>query len=490
MKILVVSFVDDNFGDNLIEICFEKLLKVALINHGFSCEDYLITRMGLKSINKSYIVNSDIIFFAGGGLFGLSYLDFFKYLNEIVQTADKNNIPVIFSSTGINNMGMNAGEEEILVDFFNYSCIKAIGVRENIDLFKKYARKSEVEIVQVCDPAVWTKYVYNMDHINKQNTKLVGINVVRGGLFQDNGYAWRLADELDFLKAVTKMLERHGLEYRFYTNGSVLDNNALHYFAQKYNIADDKCVFPHTTREVIETINEFDTILAFRMHSSIIAYSFAIPSIALAWNDKIPLFYKYIGYPERVLNYGEWNADNVLQILQKIMDDKYQFEKEKAYQEYLMSLYKYLYHVLKEFCVKGKNESAQFGFDSVITYLKKSDIGVNEDIFDMRVKLDKAEKQYLARFIDLKSRDKEIKLNKKKNKELEIELEKSKEAISALSKKNLELEKQKEKDREDYSKVINAQKKEIELLQKKFSVRLINYLKKRMKNRCNYDGYR
>lgn len=32
MKILIVSFVDDNFGDNLIKICFESLLKVVLKN--------------------------------------------------------------------------------------------------------------------------------------------------------------------------------------------------------------------------------------------------------------------------------------------------------------------------------------------------------------------------------------------------------------------------------------------------------------------------
>lgn len=483
MKILAVSFVDDNFGDNLISICFEKILKVVLLNHGFSDEEYSITKMGLKLINEVYIENSDIVFFAGGGLFGLSYLDFFKYLNKIVQIANENNIPVFFSSIGINNMGMNASEEEVLTSFFDYSCIKAISVRENIDLFKKYTEKIGIGLTQVCDPAVWTKFVYNLKHTDKSksNNKLVGINVVRGGLFQDNGYDWKLADELNFLKSVSDLLEQRGLEYRFYTNGSVLDNNALHYFAQKYNVSGDKCVYPHTTREVVETINKFDIVLAFRMHSSIIAYSFAIPSIALAWNDKIPLFYEYIGCSDRVLKYEEWNADNALKILEKIITDKITTRNEKEYQEYLMSLYDYLYYVIKEFCLKEENESTKFDFEMVVAHLKKCIIGVNEDVFDMRVKLDKAEKQYLARFVDLKSRDKEIKIYKRSKKDLEKDLEKCKKTISTLSKKNLELEKQNVKDKEKYCLIINDQKKEIALLQKRFSVRLINYLKKRMK---------
>lgn len=36
MKILIVSYEDDNFGDNLIRICFESLLKVVLKNLGLN----------------------------------------------------------------------------------------------------------------------------------------------------------------------------------------------------------------------------------------------------------------------------------------------------------------------------------------------------------------------------------------------------------------------------------------------------------------------
>ena len=79
MKILIVSFVDDNFGDNLIKICFESLLKVVLKNLHLAENDYEINKMPLKRIDRALVTGSDVIFFAGGGLFGLSYLNFFDY---------------------------------------------------------------------------------------------------------------------------------------------------------------------------------------------------------------------------------------------------------------------------------------------------------------------------------------------------------------------------------------------------------------------------
>lgn len=266
MKILIISFVDDNFGDNLIRICFESLLKVVLLNHGLTEADYFISRMNLKSIEKESVIHSDLIFFAGGGLFGLSYLNFFDYLKQIMELAEERDIPVIFSSIGMNNMDAEEEGEKALEDFFEYSCIKAVAVRDHAELFKRYTKSRSFNIEEVCDPAVWTKYVYNIRPAADKKSRLIGINVVRGGLFKDNGRDWKLADELKFLKRLSELLDEAGFEYRFYTNGSILDNNALHYFVREYGIEEEKCIFPHTTREVVSAVSTFDAAVTFRMH--------------------------------------------------------------------------------------------------------------------------------------------------------------------------------------------------------------------------------
>ena len=422
MKILIVSFIDDNFGDNLIKICFEALLKVALENHGI--KEYEITQMSLKKIDRDLVKDSDFIFFAGGGLFGLSYLNFFDYINEIALIAEEGEIPVIFSSLGINNMDATEDAEQLLKNILKKKCIKAISVRENFELFQEYSKDCSFEIESACDPAVWTKYVYGMENASREN--VVGINVVRGGLFKDNKKNWRLTDELNYLYELKSLLDESGIEYTFYTNGSLLDNNTLRYFARKYSIPASRIDYVQTTRELVEAVSRFNAIAAFRMHTSIIAYSFNIPSIAMIWNDKIPFFYQQIGHPDRALEPEVWSGEMVFERLQAIRNDT-DFNEDK-YKEYLMSLYVYLYRTISKHILGESQTSSHsmFTFEEVARQLVKKSVTIDEDEHDLRFKLDKAERQYLNRFVQLRKKDKELQALKAE--------------ISSLKKKDEELD--------------------------------------------------
>ena len=79
LRIATVSYVDDNFGDNLIGTSFLALLEVALENYGLDSDDYELAPLSLKGFDESQLERCDAIFFAGGGLFGQSYLGFYDY---------------------------------------------------------------------------------------------------------------------------------------------------------------------------------------------------------------------------------------------------------------------------------------------------------------------------------------------------------------------------------------------------------------------------
>ena len=96
MRILVIHFSDDNFGDMLIEHCFSQLLNVVSDNLK---QPFEIHSMGLKNFNQWQIENSDLICFAGGGVFGLSYLNLFEHINAILSVAEEKQIPVITLET-------------------------------------------------------------------------------------------------------------------------------------------------------------------------------------------------------------------------------------------------------------------------------------------------------------------------------------------------------------------------------------------------------
>lgn len=323
MKILIVSCVDDNFGDNLIRICFEKLMYTALKNSGMDHEKVELAKMPHKAIDRDLIISSDILYFAGGGLFGINYMNNYKFVEEIIRTADENGVPVVLSSIGANNMGVNSENEHLLNELLARKCFRAVSVRENPDMFRRYAGDADFEIVQVCDPAVWSKYVYHshLKKLNRPSKRFVGINTVRGGLFGDNDKPWKLVDEMNYMNEMRKKLEEDGIDYAFYTNGSFLDNNSLLYFAKEYEIPKERIIIPQSTRELVQTIYGFTSVAAVRMHSSIISYALDVPSVNLVWNDKIPFFYQNIGYPDRAISIEDWNAEDVLKRLSEMEND-------------------------------------------------------------------------------------------------------------------------------------------------------------------------
>ena len=432
MKILVVSCVDDNFGDNLIRICFEKLLCTVLGNLSVDHGAYEIAKMSLKNIDEELIVSSDLIFFAGGGLFGLNYMRYFDYMNEITMIADNYSIPVILSSMGVNNMSATSENEHVLSEMLARKCVMAVSVRENPELFRRYAAGCDYEIVPVCDPAVWAKYIYH-SHLSKvkrpENDTVIGINAVRGGLFGDNGKPWKLADEMNYFNELKKLLDDAGIKYYFYTNGSFLDNNSLLYYAKEYDIPPEKIILPKSTRELVETVYGFTSVAAIRMHSSIISYALDIPSVNLVWNDKIRFFYQNINHPERAVSFDRWSAKDVFDTLGKIgHDDTYGTDKE-----YLMTLYDFLYDVMSQFYPQNAAESEKFGFERVKNELINNPVSLDEDIDELLIKVQKGEKHYLSRFIEMKKQDKECKQLKKDNAKKDKEIKKLKTELDKLN---------------------------------------------------------
>jgi len=404
LRFVIVSFVDDNFGDNLIRISFQSLLEVALGNHGLARDDYEIRPMALKAPDEALLESADAIFFAGGGLFGLSYLNFFPFMDQITQVAEKREVPVIFSSMGLNNMSAEGGSADAIGQVLRRSCVKAVSVRENLPLFEQLVSGQSYKVRQVADPAVWTRYIYGMQDVVPDGT--LGINVVRGGLFADNDRKWGLGAEMKYLFEIKELADAAGTPAYFYTNGSLGDNNTLRYFAREYDIPDDRVILPQTTREVVEAISTRSQIAAIRMHSSIISYSFGIPTSVLEWNDKLPHFYSAVGHPERVIPFGEWTGERVFEVLGNAGAAP---EFEPGYRDYLMTTYTYIHNAVGESILGSRsNASSAFEFDEVADALAARSSAIREDENDLRVKMGKAERAFLGRFVAGREKDAKI----------------------------------------------------------------------------------
>lgn len=473
----IVSYVDDNFGDNLIRISFQGLLEVALKNHGVTPDGFRITPVSLKNIDERVLETSDVIFFAGGGLFGQSYLGFFEHIDRITALAERHNIPVIFSSMGLNNMGAEGGGVDAISQIVRRKSVKAISVRENLALFQELLVGTQLEARQVSDPAVWTRYLYGMTDVVPDGS--LGINVVRGGLFSANQRPWNLGDEMKYLAGLRKFADSAGLATRYYTNGSLDDNNTLRFFQQKYDVGSEQIVLPQTTREVVEAIASRSSIASIRMHSSIIAYSFGIPTVGLAWNDKLPYFYEAIGHPERLLPFGDWTANTTFDALRKAGVAP---EFGADYQAYLMTSYAFIHEAVGTHVLDSRSGPSAYEFDAVAQALVERSSDLQEDDNDLRFKMGKAERAYFRRFIDLRKKNSTIRDLADQAQTLSQKTDRLSDANRTL-KQQLTLQKAEMRAQAQKIRNLNQQvgekQKELDL---RFSSRLARYIKKSVRS--------
>lgn len=416
--ITIVSYFDDNFGDMLIKNSFECLLKTALDNLDIS--DYETRRMPLKRINVELLKKSNLICFAGGGLLGLSYLDFFDYVREIVEIAEDNGVPVIFSSVGINNMDYEEGDDKELKKLLSHRCIKAISVREQLEWFRKYSEGNSFSVEQVCDPAMWSKHIFrnSISDIGSSKT-LVGINCVRGKLLRANGYGWTQKDQFDYLDKMIEIIENNGYKFILYTNGSVGDNLTLRTYAESRNIAEENVVMVHSSEQLVETISRCGFICAIRLHSAIIASALGIPVANVVWNDKVPCFYSAVGHPERAFSTEDMDYKKYEGILKDTIGTIANPEEG-----YLMSLYRYIFTNVGQI-FNADSTSKMYDFSEVSERIaeKYEESRLVYELEDYEFKLDKAERNAF-RYKSSSANNKKLATKlEKENKELKCELQ-------------------------------------------------------------------
>jgi len=414
-RILIVAVSGDNYGDTVIRVCFNALLKVALKN--LSVNDYQITNAAIDETSKELIIAHDIIFFAGGGIIKYKYQSFYNRIDYITSIAEEYNIPVILSSVGVESYDENNDNCCILKNALQRTCVKSISIRDDLDSIKKYLPEIESDIPIVCDPAVWTQHVYGMGDKSEGNRKgPIGINVVRGGLFKDNEIIWDKKAEMAFLKDLIDLLGQENLDYRLFTNGCFLDDIFLNDFCATYDIPNEnRAPQINDSQALVQEIESFSYLIAFRLHASIIAFSLNIPSIAMAWNDKVSFFYQIIGFPDRVLSFKDWKADVVFDRLNNLMQTNH---IRLPHEDYYLSLYSYLVDCIKQYCSDCTHPPSSMqvsSYQQIVEMLRADKESLSTyNRFDINKKILESERHYRARMKEIAKRDNQLsKLNKR-----------------------------------------------------------------------------
>ncbi len=249
----------------------------------------------LKSYYKEIVEDSDIVFFAGGGIFQQFYMKMWAGILNIVNLCSRKNIPIYFNAIGIEKSQILV--ENLLYKYIlNKSVVKTITMREKF-AYTKNLLFNKNKCFDVLDSGLWSSECYS---VKKINSDLIGIGVIRPNIFRDMGWNINEEDVLTLYIRIIKELDKQNYNWELFANGNNEDN-ADYKFGKKIlevlNLPSEKlALYPKTQKDLLNIVKRYKAIIAARLHSNIVASSLGIPNVGLVWNVKLLDFAQKMGF--------------------------------------------------------------------------------------------------------------------------------------------------------------------------------------------------
>ena len=287
--------------------------------------EYFMWWLKINHKFKTQLKDVDAIVFAGGGFLkfrtqGLNY-----YVEQIMKIARKNNIPVMMNGVGIEGYSETDIRCQRLKKAINQDCFKVITTRDDIDTLKNnYIVNPNTKIAHVGDPALWVPECYNMKR-NENPSNVVGINVIRGRVYQAYGNTLSEFELLNFYKKLVQGVEERGWDRVLFSNGMAADQKFGAMLLRALGCSDRRKILPtaNNSVEFLEQIRSFKLVFGARLHACITSYALDVPVVGLIWSEKLRIFADVIGKKDSFFEENELNIDNILDAMEREMNSNY-----------------------------------------------------------------------------------------------------------------------------------------------------------------------
>ena len=287
--------------------------------------EYFMWWLKINHKFKTQLKDVDAIVFAGGGFLkfrtqGLNY-----YVEQIMKIARKNNIPVMMNGVGIEGYSETDIRCQRLKKAINQDCFKVITTRDDIDTLKNnYIVNPNIKIAHVGDPALWVPECYNMKR-NENPSNVVGINVIRGRVYQAYGNTLSEFELLNFYKKLVQGVEERGWDWVLFSNGMAADQKFGAMLLRALGCSDRRKILPtaNNSVEFREQIRSFKLVFGARLHACITSYALDVPVVGLIWSEKLRIFADVIGKKDSFFEENELNIDNILDAMEREMNSNY-----------------------------------------------------------------------------------------------------------------------------------------------------------------------
>lgn len=274
----------------------------------------------MNYVNNICASNYDLAIFAGGQLLK----DTFVFpIKAFVEKLREKNTPIIFNAVGVGTID-SPKMRNILRESLLSQNVRWISTRDDINWINQLIENKK-KIIRTSDPAVWSANVYTA---NKKENDVVGL-----GIMYVNDM--RLKELYRFWTDIVSKLNEKKIKWKMFCNGSVND----YLFAKDLLISlgysgielEKRLVKrPVSPEELVNIISNFKSIISFRLHSHIIAYSLDIPGVALVWDPKVRFFYKSLNMDYRCKSIDE-SSEDILNTLYRSESEGYNQELKKNF---------------------------------------------------------------------------------------------------------------------------------------------------------------
>lgn len=256
----------------------------------------------------------DLVIFAGGQMFMDRYALFLEFC---VERFAQRGIPVFFNACGTGPDDSRAIRKR-LKKTLSSSNVVHISCRDDVERVNRRYLKAGRTAVPTFDPALLTGQTYGIT--KAENADTIGLGVIYPN-FVDPQKALKLWQD------IIRQLERQGKRWQFFSNGDPADIVfARQVIASMPELQgrEAELILPwdRQPEELVAHIAGYKSLVAYRLHSNIIACSLDIPSVALVWDDKLPRFFEKIGHPERCFSVDA-KAEDVLRALERAEQEGY-----------------------------------------------------------------------------------------------------------------------------------------------------------------------
>lgn len=254
----------------------------------------------------------------------------FSYIYKLINNCASNHgIKIMMSAMSVENFNENDWRCLQLKSAINYKNVKYITTRDTdneLNILKKdYLQPdTSVKTAVVGDVAFWTKNTYNIPNIDVKNNSIIGVGLIRLGVYKDYGMNIDEEKLYNFYKELIILLEKSNQEWVLFTNGMIEDYNVGLRLIKDLNLPSEKLLpRPNNPKELINLLSTFKCVMGARLHSCITSYALGIPIVGLIWDNKLRAFSKRIKWEEYFIEADKLDPQYVIQKLIKVQGEHY-----------------------------------------------------------------------------------------------------------------------------------------------------------------------